>query len=381
MTHIAFTPAGGAAIEVLDSDATSSFSNTGAAGINRLVVLDDLLLVDNIGRNFELRQVSDAAGPSWIQRALYDVTIFPGEDNPSILDSDVHGAFLTSDRRWLLVGNHFGRVRCFAWPLSGPGTPCRPSPGVELLLPGDTERLAFDGTRLITSSPRGSYTPDPRRPGIFISEPVPPLLVASKGGEPGSLDCRCELAAWGVITAMAFDPGRRLLAVSAGVRLGLFALDEDTPGNGFGPLWSMALGHAAQWLAFDGRGQILAAGHRGGSDDDGTEWNACRGGTLTVLTTAGSEAGRVSLPDATAWGYGSDPIVLSENSQAAYVVDRVAGVHAIDLASGHSECLYEGVASAETESLGIGHAVRIAGHLYAGFSRGGYRVFRFRIGT
>ena len=119
MTHSAVTRGIGATMEVLDSDATSSFSNTGAAGINRLVPLDGLLLVDNIGRNFELRQVSDAAGPAWVQRALYDVTIFPGEDNPSILDSDVHGAFLTSDRRWLLVGNHFGRMRCFAWPLSG----------------------------------------------------------------------------------------------------------------------------------------------------------------------------------------------------------------------------------------------------------------------
>ena len=182
MTQIAFTPGGGATMEILDSDRTSSFSNTGAAGINRLVPLDDLLLVDNIGRNFELRQVSDAAGPAWIQRALYDVTLFPGEDNPSILDSDVHGAFLTADRRWLLVGNHFGRVRCFAWPLTGHGSPCRPSPSVELQLPGDTERLAFDGTRLITSSPRGSYTPDPPRPGVFISESVTPLLTASPDG-------------------------------------------------------------------------------------------------------------------------------------------------------------------------------------------------------
>ena len=55
----------------------------------------------------------------------------------------------------------------------------------------------------------------------------------------------------------------------------------------------------------------------------------------------------------------------------------MAGVHAIDLTIGHADCLCEGVASAETESLGIGHAVRIAGHLYAGFSRGGDRVFRF----
>ena len=74
----------------------------------------------------------------------------------------------------------------------------------------------------------------------------------------------------------------------------------------------------------------------GGNDDDGSEWNACRGGTLTVLTASGNEAGRVALPDATAWGYGSDPIVLSGNGQIAYVVDRVAGVHAVDLVTGHT---------------------------------------------
>jgi sugar lactone lactonase YvrE len=374
MTHIGVTRCGDATMEIVDSDATSSFSNTGAAGINRLVPLDGLLLVDNIGRNFELRD------PAWIQRALYDVTIFPGEDNPSILDSDVHGAFLTSDRQWLLVGNHFGRVRGFAWPLSGPGSPSRPFPSVELQLPGDTERLAFDGTRLITSSPRGSYTPDPPRPGIFISEPVTPLLTASPAGELRRLDCRCELADWGVITALAFEPSRRLLAVSAGERLGLFGLDCDDRGE-LRRFWTADLGHAAQWLAFDESGHLLVGGHESGSDADGSEWNACRGGTLTVRSVAGNEIGRVVLPDATAWGYGSDPIVLSENGQVAYVVDRVAGVHAIDLATGQTDCLHEGVASAENESLGIGHAVRIAGYLYVGFSRGGYRVFRFSVGT
>ena len=78
---------------VLPTDPTSTFTNTGAAGVNRLVAFDDVLLVDNIGRNFEIRKVGGEAEPTWIQQVLYDVTIFPGEDNPSILDSDVHGAF------------------------------------------------------------------------------------------------------------------------------------------------------------------------------------------------------------------------------------------------------------------------------------------------
>lgn len=367
-----------AVVDTLPSDQSSTFTNTGAAGINRLVDVDGVLLVDNIGRNFEFRQIEDAAGPAWIQRALYDITIFPGEDNPSILDNDVHGAFLTADRTRLLVGNHFGRVRCFAWPFPVDSVPHRPAPLVELQLPGDTERLAFDGRCFITSSPRGAYTPDAPRPGIFISEPIQPLLAA-RTGELRCLDCRSELADWGVITALALESSSCLLAVAAGTRLALFRLERDDSGTRCGqPLWETELPYGVQWLAFDAASRhVIAGGHTGsGQDAGGDDWDACTGGTMTLLTTTGAAAASLALPDATAWGYGCDPIVFAPDGETAYVVDRAAGVHAIDVASRSSRCLHPGVASVETASLGIGHAVRGGRFLYAGFSRGGYRVFR-----
>jgi hypothetical protein len=366
-------------LTVLPSDDSSTFTNTGAEGINRLVAFDDLLLVDNIGRNFEIRETGGSPAPTWIQRALYDVTIFPGEDNPSILDSDVHGAFLTSDRRWLLVVNHFGRVRCFRWPFPRGATSHRPSPIVELQLPGDTERVVFDGTCFITSSPRGAYTPDPAQPGIFVSESVQQFLSRSPARVVRRLECRPDLAAWGVITALALDCRQHRLAVAAGTRLAIFGVDKDDAGTHLTqPIWEVTMPCATQWLAFDGsRGHLFVGGHDGiAGDGDGSDWDACRGGALTVLAPDATEITRVALPDTTAWGYGSDPVVLSANGQFAYVLDRLVGVHAFDLRSGVTRCLHRGVPPAETASLGIGHAVRVGRHLYAGFSRGGYRVFR-----
>jgi hypothetical protein len=295
------TPSGGvrpvngerAALDILDSDDTSTFTNTGAAGINRLIAFGDLLLIDNIGRNFELRQVRNATGPAWAQRAIYDVTIFPGEDNPSILDSDVHGAFLASGDRWLLVGNHFGRVRCFRWPLSGDSMPCRPVPDVELQLPGDTERLAFDGNCFITSSPRGAYTPDPARPGLFVSEPVPPFLAEPATDVPHRLAGRWELSDWDVVTALALEAHTGMLAVAASARLALFDLDRDHDGTRLGrPRWETRLMQPARWIGFDRKGHLLVGSHEG-RDDDGTGWNACTGGTLAVRTIDGSVGGRV----------------------------------------------------------------------------------------
>jgi|RhiMethySRZTD1v2_1073278.scaffolds.fasta_scaffold25662_2 hypothetical protein len=363
---------------VLPTDRTSTFTNTGAAGVNRVVAFDDVLLVDNIGRNFEIRKVGGEAEPTWIQQVLYDVTIFPGEDNPSILDSDVHGAFLTDSGAWLMVVNHFGRVRCFEWPFPDGSASHRPSPGVELHLPGDTERLAFDGTCFVTSSPRGAYTPDAAQPGIFISEPVVPLLARSRPGGVRYLECHRELDDWGFVTALAFDRRQRRLAVAAGTRLAVFGLDRGNAATQLAqPQWEMQTSRATQWLAFDAQGRLVVAGHDGVTgDDEGTEWDGCRGGTLTVIAPDGHEVARGALPDATAWGYGSDAIVLSADGRAAYVVDRFAGVHAIDLGSGAAHFLHQGVAATEATPLGIGHAVRLGRYLYAGFSRGGYRVFR-----
>ena len=61
---------------------------------------------------------------------------------------------------------------------------------------------------------------------------------------------------------------------------------------------------------------------------------------MTLLTTTGAAAASLALPDATAWGYGCDPIVFAPDGETAYVVDRAAGVHAIDMGIRSSRCLH-----------------------------------------
>jgi hypothetical protein len=370
----------------LPTDQTSTFVNSGAAGVNRLVSVDDLLLIDNIGRNFEIRRiVSPGGAPVFEQRALYDVTAFPGEDNASILDSDVHAAFVTSDGSTLLTCNHFGRVRCFDWPLQSGTAGRRLTSRVDLQLPGDTERLAFHAGCLITSSPRGAYAPEPPCAGIFISEPVTPHLLPGLADGVRRLDCRHELESWGIVMGLAIDRGLELIAVASTDRLGLFRLTTTRSGVRLGDsVWERPMRYATQFLAFDSiRGRLLSAGYEDdGRDPDGDDWNACRGGMLARFTMDGDVLSTAALPDATAWGYGSDAIAVSPGSDVAYALDRSAGLHSIDLATGSTRDVCAGLCGPNGEpvaSLGIGHCLVAAGRVYAGFSRGGYRLFRYDI--
>jgi hypothetical protein len=369
---------------VMPTDDSSTFTNTGAAGINRLVGLGDLLLIDNIGRNFEIRRLTDEGNePSFTQIARYDVTIFPGEDNPSILDLDVHGASLNGDGSLLLICNHYGHVRCFDWPLRPAQTSRRLASTFEAQLLGDTERVLFYDDCLIVSSPRGAYTVDPPMPGIFVSERV--SRASGRAMSPRRLTYVHALQDWGMVAALAVDPRLQVLAVATHDRLGMFGLESTKAGPRLGRcLWSTAVAQSMQWLAIDSvREQLLSAGYDGtDSDPDGDDWNACRGGVLNVWNLRGDILSAMPLPDTTAWGYGSDPFAMSSEGTVLYVVDRTAGLHAIDLSSGSTEELCGPLRMPDGQpvpSLGIGHCALVSSRLYAGFSRGGYRLFQYEI--
>jgi hypothetical protein len=86
------------------------------------------------------------------------------------------------------------------------------------------------------------------------------------------------------------------------------------------------------------------------------------------------------LPDATAWGYGADPVVLAPGSRDVYVLGRDASLHAVDVTGRSSHQLYAALEAPDgvaVSSLGIGHAAVRDGWLYAGFSRGGFRLLRY----
>jgi hypothetical protein len=103
-----------------------------------------------------------------------------------------------------------------------------------------------------------------------------------------------------------------------------------------------------------------------------------------VFTESGVPRFTVGLPDETAWGYGADPLVLATDRQVVYVLGRDASLHAVDLNRRAlrqlSTALDEAPAAVAARSLGIGHAALRGDWLYAGFSRGGFRLLRYEVG-
>lgn len=360
---------------VIETDSSSSFVCDYVAGVNRVLSLPPYLLVDNIGRNFEVwHLLSGDLQPAW--RARYDVTSYPDDPIASLLDVDLHAAFLRRDGRELLTVNHYGRVRGFELPAPA----ARMQPAWELQLLGDTERIVMAGDCLIASSPRGEFTDDPSQTGAFLSAPIaaPP---GPGSGEARRLACDQVLGGWGVIGALAVTAGSNRLAVSAGPRLGVFELVYTNAGLHLGDcLWEAALRFHCQWLHFD-ETTLWAGGYRPPSSAAaGDEWDACRAGGIDAFAAeGGAHHITLALPEATAWGYGAEPIVLSSDGRKLHVLCRDASLHVIDATTRASHRLYDAVEAVDglTPSLGIAHAALRDGWLYAGFSRGGFRLLRY----
>ena len=364
---------------VIDTDSSSSFVCDYVAGVNRVLSLPPYLLVDNIGRNVEVwRFQSDAREPT--ARAVYDLTSYPDDPIASLLDVDLHAAFLRRDGHELLTVNHYGRARRFELP--APAVNMRSTGELQLL--GDTERVVMAGDCFVASSPRGEFTNDPPQPGVFLFEPIPPSWGGATSHGTQRLGGNQVLADWGVISALAVTEQANRLAVAAGLRLGVFDLIGCGAGLRLGEcLWEAALSFHCQWLDFDEVERLWAGGHRPSAVDT-ADWDACRGGGLSAfIVPSGAPHFTIELPDATAWGYGADPLVLALDRRAVYVLGRDGSLHVVDLTSRASHQLYaaldahDGVA---TPSFGIGHAARRGDWLYAGFSRGGFRVLRYELG-
>lgn len=357
----------------LSTNPASTFTNAGAQGISRLVAVGERLFINNIARNYELvTPVADAGGGLALQRdAHHDVTSFPGEDIPSQLDLDAHGVFLRPDRGALLVHDHHGRIRSFRHP---------PVPGplqqmAQWRLLGDTERVVMAGDCLITSSPRGQYSSDAPASGIFIAEPLPWTSSADPEAPP-QLAHRQALADWGVVTALAVSGDGGLLAVGTAGRLGVFVLEAVDAAAALGRcIWQRDVPFHAQWLHLQPAGALFAGGYAlDATDADGAAWDACRGGEVAAFDAAGRLVGSVPAPDDTAWGYAGNPLVASPTASAVYAIDRGGGLHALDVRSGTRDVVAPPVTG---DSLGIGHIALLNGRVYAGYTRGGFRLLAF----
>jgi hypothetical protein len=365
--------------DVIETDASSSFVCDYVAGVNRVLNLPPYLLVDNIGRNFEVwRFRPGEAQPA--ARALYDLTAYPDDPIASLLDVDLHAAFLRGDSRELLTVNHYGRVRGFELPAPA----ARLQPAWELQLLGDTERIVMAGDCFIASSPRGEFTNDASQPGLFLFAPIG-RLVRPASGETRRLECDQVLSEWGVIGALAVSAAADRLAVATGLRLGIFALACSSAGVRLGDcLWEAPLMFHCQWLHFDEAGRLWAAGHRPPSSAEANDdWDACRGGAVTAFAVDSADRQLTAmLPESTAWGYGADPVVLAADGRQLYVLGRDASLHVVDMTTRATHQPYlplEAMAGVTRPSLGIGHMALRDRWLYAGFSRGGFRLLRYSL--
>ena len=362
---------------VIETDASSSFACDYVAGVNRVLSLPPYLLVDNIGRNFEMWRFPQG-GAEPVARARYDHTSYPDDPIASLLDVDLHAAFLCRDGGELLAVNHYGSVRRFELPARA----SRMVLAGEVQLLGDTERVVMAADGFITSSPRGEFTDDPPQPGIFLFEPIS-AAGATRSEGPTRLGCDQGLADWGVTTALAVSEPACRLAVAAGSRVGVFSLTSGRAGLRLGDcLWERPLGSYCQWLHFDTAGRLWAGGCRPPSSlvaDD--EWDGCSGGSVEAFAVEGGEPlVKAALPGTTAWGYGADPIVLAPGEGEAYVLLSDGSLYVVDLTSKASRRLYVAPAlldGVRARSLGIGHLAFRDDWLYAGFSRGGFWLLRY----
>jgi hypothetical protein len=333
---------------ILATDTSSSFVCDYVAGVNRVLSLPGYLLVDNIGRNFELWHFPPGAlEPD--ARARFDLTSYPGDPIASLLDVDIHAAFLRRDGRELVAVNHYGRARGFELPARGGDLRV----AWERQLLGDMERIVMAGDCFIGSSPRGEYTDDPAQPGLFFFAPAP-------------LACEQVLADWGVIDAVTVRPEAGRLVVAAGSRLGVFELLSTGAALRLGRcVWEAALAFQCQWLQIDEAGRL---------------WTGGGGGVQRFGLDEGEDQFTATLPETAAWGYGADPVVLAPDARELYVLGQGASLDAVDAVTGVSRRLFDPIeGEAGAPSLGIGHAALCNGRIYAGFSRGGFRLLRYAI--
>ncbi len=373
--------------------------NSQRPGIGRIVNDGGLWVVNNLGRDVTVFSFSN---DSIEKHALFDETLYPDQDLESQFDLDMH-ALIADPFQNLWSINHFGLIRVFAGALVVSTGKESLRPHLCLSSPGDVERTFLAWPYLISSSPLGFSTDGKRRTGFLISDSVEPLIRdcmerQSKnndgdttsdaysriaGGSPPAIELgqRAFFEDWGVITAMAIRQGDEpLLAVAAGPRVGLMAINTDKGAAFVAPLlWQAMMPFETVWLEFH-NGRLLCAGYDlgcGATPDE--EWHLLSGGGFALVdiekgTTIEQEMFDCQL----AWGNGADTLAVIEPLNRLVAVDRFAGLHFWDLDSGRKES--EWTIGESTLSKGLAH-INVAGDtVLAGFNRDGYRIHVYRLG-
>jgi hypothetical protein len=340
---------------VVNSAADVGVRNSQPEGIGRVVVLEDLVCWNNLGRNvvFADRRLS--------RRAVFATTLFPEEDEPSQYDLDVHAILEIPQMGVVLVLNHLGILRGFTHAdIRRRGGDGRVEPESLWSFVGDVERTVTVAGRLVGSSPRC----DGAR-GLLVSAPLEDLP------DGGAVPTRPCATAFGEVTAVGVVPpdGDPLIAVGGNATVALFPL----VGDHVGPArWETAVRFRVASLAWHDDALWAAGPDRAGTVDD-YDWETHQGGGFSVFRpTDGEVVTSGPLPADIAWGTGG--VAVAPLGRYLVAAGRTGRLHLIDPFDWTEP---RSTSPPAETSLGIAHLAVDGPNVLCGFNRGGYRLHSY----
>jgi hypothetical protein len=337
---------------VVDSAAEVGVRNSQPEGIGRVVVLEDLVCWNNLGRNvvFADRRLNP--------RAVFGTTLFPEEDEPSQYDMDVHAILEIPEMGIVLVLNHFGVLRGFATAdIRRRDGADRVEPASLWLFVADVERTVAVAGRLVGSSPRCDGAQ-----GLLVSAPLEDLP------DGGTIPTCLSATALGEVTAIGVVPpdGDPLIAVAGDSTVALLPLIGDRVGQ---PRWEAEVGFRVANLAWHDDVLWAVGPDRTGTVDD-YDWEAQQGGGFSVFhPTDGAVVTCGPLPPDIAWGTGG--VAVAPLGRHLVGAGRTGHMHLVDPLNRAEPRSTSPLA--ET-SLGIAHLAVDGPNVLCGFNRGGYRL-------
>ena len=344
----------------LDSHPESRVRNSQPAGIGRVVDLGDVCAWNNLGRNVVF------ASRDFEPCAVFDQTVFPGDDEPSQYDLDVHAILDVPAAGVVVVLNHLGLLRAFRRSETHTaGTPRRIEPAWTATFAPDMERVVAIGDRLVGSRPREQQVG-----GVLVSEPI------NETTDGARLDARVELETWGMVTALGavHHDGRDCVAVGGNGRVALVPVGR---GRAEELRWEVGVDFEPAAFGWDRQLLWVAGPELGAAGIDDYDWEKLRGGGFAALDrTDGDTVVRGHFAHDLAWGNGGTAVVVAAGLVCG--IGRAGEVDVYSTADGEHRIRADAFASA---SLGIAHAAVVGERLLYGFNRGGYRLHTVAVST
>ena len=345
--------AGPGAHEIVDVDAAAEIGvrNSQREGIGRVVVLDELICWNNLGRNVVF------ADRGFRPHSVFGETLFPDDDESSQYDLDIHAVLDVPHGGLVLVLNHLGIVRAFRREdLGGLGPPRRVAPTATTSFPADAERAVVAGQCLVGSSPRCDGAQ-----GVLVSAPIRDVL-------PRVLEVGLANERFGEVTALGTVNGASEPQVALG-GVGRVALAPVVGGEMLRPRWEVDVGFRTA-VVVSADGLLWAAGCAITGAVDDYDWEGLRGGGFAVLDPDdGRMVAEGPVPEDVAWGTGGVAVVVAGGHLVA--VGRTGRLYLLDP---RRPGQWRSTLPLAASSLGLAHADAVGRHVLFGFNRGGYRL-------